>query len=627
MLTLRLLLISLTLLTATHAAAEEVVLHDRLGAWEDVLNSQSPDFVIDNADSLFTPREDTYIGFTQSTWWQRIALNNPTDKEKEFYLAQQRFDGQEARAYTLQNGALTEQAGGGLVPREQRTSLGPFPSFTFRLAPGERLDVFLKQSSDFAALRLDYEVMERKPAFLFSLKHVSRGTFLATFILSLLLTSLMFTLTERTKLFVLYSCFLLASLPVVLIQQGFGAYFSWLDNQKVNYLFLTGVAVYIFFGLMLNELFRDLDSPWISFIAIGLNFAICAASLAAALVDNSTGFNMFANWGGGIIINGALTVIILIALQKKHPCAPLAALGWAGFLTGAVLTMQYIRGNLAPGFQNSLVLGIIFEGLIFTLVVASRIRREGDATKREAEEKIKRERTNQLALIGELTATMTHEIKQPVHAMSLIIANLKAVVQKSPEKAIEMLPDKLLKLEGLVNRTAQLSDQVRKSSRLSVNNADGASIKKSLEECRLILGPDLDHLQIKLKVEIDPNLPNVTLDPLRLDQVLTNIIGNAKDAIQSSAPEERWIQIKAKRIKYRLVEITIEDSAGGIPANVLDVIFDKYFTTKNAELGTGLGLSVCREIVESDGGVIQAENTAHGACFTLTLPTVAPASA
>jgi len=273
------------------------------------------------------------------------------------------------------------------------------------------------------------------------------------------------------------------------------------------------------------------------------------------------------------------------------------------------------------------VLGIIFEGLIFTLVVASRIRREGDATKREAEEKIKRERTNQLALIGELTATMTHEIKQPVHAMSLIIANLKAVVQKSPEKAIEMLPDKLLKLEGLVNRTAQLSDQVRKSSRLSVNNADGASIKKSLEECRLILGPDLDHLQIKLKVEVDPNLPNVTLDPLRLDQVLTNIIGNAKDAIQSSAPEERWIQIKAKRIKYRQVEITIEDSAGGIPANVLDVIFDKYFTTKNAELGTGLGLSVCREIVESDGGVIQAGNTAHGACFTLTLPTVAPESA
>jgi signal transduction histidine kinase len=505
--------------------------------------------------------------------------------------------------------------------------MGPFPSFTFRLAPGERLDVFLKQSSDFSTVRLDYEVMERKPAFLFSLEHVSRGIFLATFILSLLLTSLMFTLTERTKLFVLYSCFLLASLPFVLIQQGFGAYFSWLDSQNLNYLFLTGVAVYVFFSLMLSELFRDIDSPWIPFITVGLNFAVCAASLAAALVDNSTGFNMFANWGGGIIINGALTVVILIALQKKHPSAPLAALGWAGFLTGGVLTTQYIRGNVGDEFAHSLGFGIIFEGLIFTLVVASRIRREGDATKREAEENIKRERTNQLALIGELTATMTHEIKQPVHAMSLIIANLKAVVQKSPEKALEMLPDKLLKLEGLVNRTAQLSDQVRKSSRLSVNNADGASIKKSLEECRLILGPDLDHLQIKLKVEIDPNLPNVALEPLRFDQVLTNIIGNAKDAIQSSAPEERWIQIKAKRIKYRQVEITIEDSAGGIPANVLHVIFDKYFTTKNAELGTGLGLSVCREIVESDGGVIQAENTAHGACFTLTLPTVAPESA
>ena len=128
-------------------------------------------------------------------------------------------------------------------------------------------------------------------------------------------------------------------------------------------------------------------------------------------------------------------------------------------------------------------------------------------------------------------------------------------------------------------------------------------------------------MKIELKLEIDPDLPNVAIVPLRLDQVFINIIGNAKDAIQSSAPEERWIQIRATRIRYRLVRVTIEDSAGGIPSNHLEEIFDKYFTSKGEDLGTGLGLSICREIVEREGGNITAENTAHGARFTLMLPT------
>lgn len=625
MFVLRLLLtsfvISFALLTATHAAAEEVVVHEQLGVWEDPFHRRSPNFVIDNAESLFKPRENNYVGYSQSAWWQRIALHNPSDAQKETYVFQPRFDGQAARAYTLENGVLSEQAGGGQVPREQRTGMAPFPAFTYLLAPGERLEIFLKQTSDYAPIRLDYVVLDRPGALLYSLKKVGLATFASTFLLSLLLASLMQIFGTHKKLFALYSAFLLSSLAFSLVNGGFAAYFSWLDNQTINYLFIFGVLLYLFFSLMLHELFHDLNSAWIDFITLGLNFTVFSASMGAMLVDSSFGFVMFSKWGGAIVINGAITLVFLIAYQKKHPSASLAALGWTGFLIGSVLTTLTLQGTLGPEFLSSIVIGIVFEGLVFTLVVASRVQQDYAENEYKIKEQIKFERTNQLALIGELAATVTHEIKQPLSAMKLMIANLKNAARKSPEKVLEILPDKLLQLEALADRTAELSDQVRRSSRLSVDSASGASIQKSLEGCRLVLDPDLRHLKIELKLEIDPDLPNVAIVPLRLDQVFINIIGNAKDAIESSAPEERWIQIRATRIRYRLVRVTIEDSAGGIPSNHLQEIFDKYFTSKGEDLGTGLGLSICREIVEREGGNITAENTAHGARFTLMLPT------
>ena len=147
MFVLRLLLtsfvISFALLTATHAAAEEVVVHEQLGVWEDPFHRRSTNFVIDNAESLFKPRENNYVGYSQSAWWQRIALHNTSDAQKETYVFQPRFDGNAARAYTLENGVLSEQAGGGQVPREQRVGMAPFPAFSYLLAPGERLEIFL----------------------------------------------------------------------------------------------------------------------------------------------------------------------------------------------------------------------------------------------------------------------------------------------------------------------------------------------------------------------------------------------------------------------------------------------------------------------------------------------------
>ena len=137
-----------------------------------------------------------------------------------------------------------------------------------------------------------------------------------------------------------------------------------------------------------------------------------------------------------------------------------------------------------------------------------------------------------------------------------------------------------------------------------------------------MLDQDFAASNIKVTEDIADDLPDLLIHPLRLDQILLNILGNARDVIRTVDPEARWIRIAAASSGVNRVEITIEDSAGGVPAELLDKVFDRFFTTKGADTGTGLGLAICRDIVEDVGGTVSVSNTASGAVFTISLPCV-----
>ncbi len=85
-------------------------------------------------------------------------------------------------------------------------------------------------------------------------------------------------------------------------------------------------------------------------------------------------------------------------------------------------------------------------------------------------------------------------------------------------------------------------------------------------------------------------------------------------------PDERWLRVSAKHESSDGVSITIEDSAGGIPEDLLDSVFDKFFTTKDSDTGTGLGLAVCKSIVDDVGGSLSVSNTSNGAQFNISIP-------
>lgn len=151
------------------------------------------------------------------------------------------------------------------------------------------------------------------------------------------------------------------------------------------------------------------------------------------------------------------------------------------------------------------------------------------------------------------------------------------------------------------------------------------AVGKVIRDVVSLLKGQLDLKDISLHHDpISPDI-KVRVHPVRLGQVLINLVINARDSIllrRETGTTPSTITISAKETDG-LVEITVEDTGTGIPSEQLPLLFEPFFTTKSPQEGTGLGLSVSYGIVADVGGTIRAENTNDGARFVISLPLVA----
>ena len=163
---------------------------------------------------------------------------------------------------------------------------------------------------------------------------------------------------------------------------------------------------------------------------------------------------------------------------------------------------------------------------------------------------------------------------------------------------------------------------MRKSARLASEDQAVADVASVVNDTYLPVESSLRLESIEFRTEIEASMAPCKLHPVRLEQVLLNLISNARDAFQDSQDRSDidWILISAHQKSHQSIELTIADSAGGIPDSKIQRIFDPFFTTKEVGKGTGLGLSISYSIIEDSGGKLSVKNSKHGAIFTLTLP-------
>jgi C4-dicarboxylate-specific signal transduction histidine kinase len=246
-----------------------------------------------------------------------------------------------------------------------------------------------------------------------------------------------------------------------------------------------------------------------------------------------------------------------------------------------------------------------------------RRRAEADARQRMAE----LAHMNRQATAGEMSASIAHELNQPLGA---ILSNAEALemILNSPKPNLEEIKEILADIKRDDRRATEVIRRLRSLLKRSAFETNQIDLNETVREVFDFLSVQASARNVILNTSLTPFTLCVKGDRIQLQQVILNLIVNGIDAVHSVPGGQRRITGMTAKTTSATVEISIFDSGPGIPADKLSEVFEPFFTTKDQ--GMGMGLSIARTIVEVHSGRIWAENRAEGgAVFRITLPLAA----
>jgi two-component system sensor kinase FixL len=281
---------------------------------------------------------------------------------------------------------------------------------------------------------------------------------------------------------------------------------------------------------------------------------------------------------------------------------------------GLVIALLFIAGRTVDvlDFQaRMLVLAVT--GLVAGVLVSER--RLAEAQLRMNQNALAH--LSRLGSMGELAATIAHEINQPLSAArtytGLVAESLQAETLRDPS-TVQMAN----KAAVQIGRAADVVRRLRALVRMGRSELVPTSITRIVQEAADLARTDLQPLKVILKVELGSDLPPVMADRLQIEQVLINLIRNSAEAIAGTNCATRQIRIVAERREPRLLHLSVSDSGPGFPAAFGGSAPPPLQTSKPD--GLGIGLSLCRSIAEAHGGELWIRSGRDGATVTITLP-------
>lgn len=272
-------------------------------------------------------------------------------------------------------------------------------------------------------------------------------------------------------------------------------------------------------------------------------------------------------------------------------------------------------------------LGIIILTVVVTYLIIKMIKRRDEKAGLLNDQLMQ---ASKLASIGEISAKVAHELNSPLGGI-LIYANLllEDTPAEDPKQSdLKQIVEQTLRCKEIVKDLLEFSRQsdhrrVPCSLNQSIRQTVELLSKQALIQSPIFLGPIVQS-NIRVVQELDPDLPLITADPNRMNQVLVNLIINAVDAMEG----EGTLTLRTfQQPLEKKVVLEVGDTGIGIPEENRSKIFDPFFTTKEVGKGTGLGLSTVYGIVQEHGGTIEVQSTVgKGTTFTLKFPFEDPSS-
>jgi signal transduction histidine kinase len=231
----------------------------------------------------------------------------------------------------------------------------------------------------------------------------------------------------------------------------------------------------------------------------------------------------------------------------------------------------------------------------------------------------RRERGNRLMSVEVATAAMAHELRAPLGAIGLNASVALSQLRAKPP-CLEELDAVLEDIEASSHRAGAVISSIRAlSAKTPIDRKTMMGMEDVARQVLRLLQHDLQVNEISVVTKFQDDLPPLHADPTQLQQVILNLVKNAIDVMSSVKPDGRLLHLATRLEGNSIVLLSVQDSGGGITSEDQDRIFEPFFTTKAA--GMGLGLAICRTIVENHGGKLRlAKSDSHGSIFEITLP-------
>jgi two-component system sensor kinase FixL len=291
--------------------------------------------------------------------------------------------------------------------------------------------------------------------------------------------------------------------------------------------------------------------------------------------------------------------------------------------------------------QRADIVGLRKDGTTFPARASiSRIERDGkttltvilrDVSDIRAAEQAFRQSQNELAhvtrigLLGEISASLAHELNQPLGAILSNAQVLKRQIDAAPTRldgADEVISDVIHD----VRRASAVVQRLRALSKPGKQKIEAVDLNQIVIETKDLLSSEMVIRQVASTMELAPGLPAVSCDRIQLQQILLNFLTNAFDAMDGLEPADRQLLIRTSQVGPTAVEVCVKDSGVGFKGESDQRLFEPFYTTK--ENGMGMGLAISRTILQAHGGRLWAENNrGPGAAFYFTVPVTSAADA
>jgi NO-binding membrane sensor protein with MHYT domain len=338
------------------------------------------------------------------------------------------------------------------------------------------------------------------------------------------------------------------------------------------------------------------------FVALSLVIAIGASTVALWLAFRTT------DLGQKLVA----AVVMGLAISGMHYTAMRAAI----FTTPGPVHEAQVNPGLDQTNLALAVAGITFMTLAFASVVSLFERKRAEEALRRAQAELAH--VTRVTTLGELTASIAHEVNQPLAG---VVANAEACLGWL-DRETPNLDEARRSVESIIKdgtRAGEVIGRLRALLKKTDTQMAPLDINNVVSEVIPLVRRELLNHRVSLRMELARGLPVVLADRVQLQQVLINLVTNGIEAMRSIADRPRELVIRSRHDEADHVLVTVTDCGVGISAENANQLFDPFFTTKSS--GMGMGLSICRSIIEAHGGRLSAfGNGGPGATFQFALP-------